>query len=88
MDISSLGAAQLSNLQARLSQEIEHLSTSHTRLRSAQQRFRECIHSIEGGVRAQKDGKNCFLLTLACINISGRRLGWGRQGGEGGEGKC
>lgn len=35
-------------------------------------------------MRAQKDGKNCFLLTLACINISGRRLGWGRQGGEGG----
>lgn len=55
VDITTLPATQLSALQARLSQEIEHLSTSHIRLRSAQQRFRECIKSIEG-VRAQQTG--------------------------------
>jgi hypothetical protein len=64
VDITTLPAPQLSTLQARLSQELEHLTTSHTRLKSAQQRFRECIKSIEGGVKGQRDGKKTTLILL------------------------
>src|SRR5436853_413106 len=46
VDILTLSAPQLSSLQSRLSQELEHLTTSYTRLRSAQARFRDCDTSF------------------------------------------
>ena len=55
VDILTLSAPQLSSLQSRLSQELEHLTTSYTRLRSAQARFRDCIASIKTGVDKQAD---------------------------------
>lgn len=55
VDILTLSAPQLSSLQSRLSQELEHLTTSYTRLRSAQARFRDCIASIKTGVNKQAD---------------------------------
>jgi prefoldin alpha subunit len=58
IDITTLSSQQLSSLQARLSQELEHLTSSHQRLRSAQSRFRDCIRSIQEGVIAQKKGTN------------------------------
>ncbi|KAK5095015.1 subunit of tubulin prefoldin [Exophiala xenobiotica] len=54
LDITTLPVQQLSQLQQRLSQELEHLSDSHARLRAAQARFRDCIRSIKDGV----EGKN------------------------------
>jgi prefoldin alpha subunit len=56
VDILTLSAAQLSSLQSRLSQELEHLTTSYTRLRSAQARFRDCINSVKTGVAGQTEG--------------------------------
>ena len=50
LDISTLPVQQLSQLQSRLSQELEHLSNSHARLRAAQSRFKDCIRSIKDGV--------------------------------------
>ena len=58
VDIVTLSAPQLSSLQSRLSQELEHLTTSYTRLRSAQARFRDCIASIKTGVDKQADRKS------------------------------
>jgi prefoldin alpha subunit len=59
VDILTLSAQQLSSLQSRLSQELEHLTTSYTRLRSAQARFRDCINSIKTGVSSQPQGTLC-----------------------------
>lgn len=56
VDILTLSAPQLSALQSRLSQELEHLTTSYTRLRSAQARFRDCINSVKTGVSGQTEG--------------------------------
>ncbi|KAK5103838.1 subunit of tubulin prefoldin [Lithohypha guttulata] len=53
LDISTLPVEQLSQLQQRLSQELEHLSNSHARLRAAQARFRDCIRSIKDGVQGK-----------------------------------
>lgn len=63
VDILTLSAPQLSSLQSRLSQELEHLTTSYTRLRSAQARFRDCIASIKTGVDKQADRTSEPLLT-------------------------
>ncbi|KAK2750341.1 subunit of tubulin prefoldin [Myotisia sp. PD_48] len=50
VDIATLTVPQLRSLQSRLSSELEHLTTSHTKLRSAQSKFRECIRSINDGI--------------------------------------
>jgi len=63
VDISTLSVQQLSALQARLSQELEHLSTSYARLRAAQSRFRDCIRSIQDGVQG-KSGETPLLIPL------------------------
>jgi hypothetical protein len=63
VDILTLSAPQLSSLQSRLSQELEHLTTSYTRLRSAQARFRDCIASIKTGVDKQADRTSAPLFT-------------------------
>lgn len=65
VDILTLSAPQLSSLQSRLSQELEHLTTSYTRLRSAQARFRDCIASIKTGVDKQADRTSTPLFTDA-----------------------
>jgi hypothetical protein len=56
VDISTLTVQQLSALQARLSQELEHLSTSYQRLRAAQARFKDCIKSVQDGVQGRSGG--------------------------------
>lgn len=57
MNINSLSVPQLRALQTRLSSELEHLTTSHTKLRAAQSKFRDCIRSInEGVVGSEKKG--------------------------------
>jgi hypothetical protein len=66
VDILTLSAPQLSSLQSRLSQELEHLTTSYTRLRSAQARFRDCIASIKTGVDKQADRTSEALFTNSC----------------------
>ncbi|EXJ94491.1 prefoldin, alpha subunit [Capronia coronata CBS 617.96] len=63
VDISTLSVQQLSALQSRLSQELEHLSTSYQRLRAAQSRFRDCIRSIQQGVQG-KSGETPLLIPL------------------------
>ncbi|KAL3449544.1 Prefoldin [Aspergillus insuetus] len=50
VNINSLSAQQLRALQTRLSTELEHLTSSHAKLRAAQSRFRDCVRSINDGV--------------------------------------
>ncbi|KLJ08848.1 prefoldin alpha subunit [Blastomyces silverae] len=50
IDLATLSAPQLRALQSRLSSELEHLTSSHTKLRNAQLKFRDCIRSINDGV--------------------------------------
>ncbi|OAL33790.1 hypothetical protein AYO20_06966 [Fonsecaea nubica] len=63
VDITTLSVQQISALQARLSQELEHLSTSYQRLRAAQSRFRDCIRSIQDGVQG-RSGDTPLLIPL------------------------
>ncbi|KAL4947701.1 Prefoldin [Aspergillus filifer] len=68
VNINSLSSQQLRALQTRLSTELEHLTTSHTKLRAAQTRFRDCVRSINDGVvgNAKKgtEGRDEILVPL------------------------
>lgn len=68
VNVSSLSVPQLRALQTRLTSELEHLTSSHTKLRAAQTKFQDCVRSINEGVigSAQKgtDGKDDILVPL------------------------
>ncbi|KAL1955789.1 hypothetical protein VTO42DRAFT_8109 [Malbranchea cinnamomea] len=56
VDITTLSVPQLRALQSRLSSELEHLTSSHAKLRTAQSKFRDCIRSINDGVANKTTG--------------------------------
>lgn len=57
VDLATLSLPQLRALQSRLTSELEHLTSSHTKLRAAQAKFRECVRSITDGVTgSEKQG--------------------------------
>ncbi|KAJ5832293.1 hypothetical protein N7474_000604 [Penicillium riverlandense] len=50
INLASLSVPQLRSLQTRLTSELEHLTSSHAKLRAAQAKFRDCVRSINDGV--------------------------------------
>ncbi|OJI97465.1 hypothetical protein ASPVEDRAFT_36878 [Aspergillus versicolor CBS 583.65] len=77
VNINSLSSQQLRALQTRLSTELEHLTSSHAKLRAAQSRFRDCVRSINDGVigSAKKgtQGKDEILVPLtSSLYVKGR----------------
>jgi len=77
VDVSTLSVQQLSALQARLSQELEHLSTSYQRLRAAQSRFRDCIRSIQDGVLGKNGGTPLLIPLTTSLYVPGTLAGAG-----------
>ncbi|CAG8290970.1 unnamed protein product, partial [Penicillium nalgiovense] len=77
INLASLSVPQLRALQTRLTSELEHLTTSHTKLRAAQAKFRDCVRSINDGVTgdAKKgtDGRDEILVPLtSSLYVKGR----------------
>ncbi|CAG8887127.1 unnamed protein product [Penicillium egyptiacum] len=77
INLASLSVPQLRALQTRLTSELEHLTTSHTKLRAAQAKFRDCVRSINDGVtgNAKKgtDGRDEILVPLtSSLYVKGR----------------
>lgn len=77
VNLASLSVPQLRALQTRLTSELEHLTTSHTKLRAAQAKFRDCVRSINDGVtgNAKKgtDGRDEILVPLtSSLYVKGR----------------
>jgi len=52
VDIGSLPVAQLSQVKKQLDDEIQHLTSSYSSLRSAQNKFKDCAASIRNGITA------------------------------------
>ncbi|KAL4872819.1 hypothetical protein BDV12DRAFT_161583 [Aspergillus spectabilis] len=77
VNIASLTVPQLRALQTRLSSELEHLTSSHAKLRAAQSRFRDCVRSINEGVigsdKKGTAGKDEILVPLtSSLYVKGR----------------
>ncbi|KAF4549501.1 Prefoldin subunit 5-like protein [Elsinoe fawcettii] len=63
VDISSLPLPQLQQIQKQLSSEVQHLTSSYSSLRTAQAKFKDCITSINTGVRAPKSSSTATSLS-------------------------
>ncbi|KAL5339823.1 Prefoldin [Aspergillus crustosus] len=80
VNIASLTAPQLRALQTRLSTELEHLTSSHAKLRAAQSRFRDCVRSINDGVigsekRGTKGKEEILVPLTSSLYVKGRLAG-------------
>lgn len=68
VDIAALTVPQLRSLQTRLNSELEHLTNSHSKLRTAQTKFKDCVSSINVGVvkddKKEGGGKDEILVPL------------------------
>lgn len=56
VDLATLSVQQLSSVKKQLDDELEHLTTSFSKLRAAQTKFRECVKSIKEGVAPYVSG--------------------------------
>ncbi|EKV17435.1 hypothetical protein PDIG_15590 [Penicillium digitatum PHI26] len=77
VNLASLSIPQLRALQTRLTSELEHLTTSHTKLRAAQAKFRDCVRSINDGVTGNEKkgtaGRDEILVPLtSSLYVKGR----------------
>ncbi|KAJ5279778.1 hypothetical protein N7478_005150 [Penicillium angulare] len=77
VNLASLSLPQLRSLQTRLTSELEHLTTSHAKLRAAQAKFRDCVNSINDGVTGSESkgttGRDEILVPLtSSLYVKGR----------------
>lgn len=59
-------------MKKQLDEELEHLTTSHTQLRAAQSKFRECLRSIAAGVSADAQGKTILVPLTSSLYVPGK----------------
>lgn len=57
VDLTTLSSQQLSQVKKQLDEEVQHLTNSYQNLRTAQQKFRDCIVSIKNGVANSVKGR-------------------------------
>ncbi|GAM87764.1 hypothetical protein ANO11243_057910 [Dothideomycetidae sp. 11243] len=62
VDITALPLSQLQQIKKQLDAEVSHLTSSYSSLRSAQAKFRDCVGSINTGVRGGTAGEKKSLL--------------------------
>jgi len=55
VDLSTLPIPQLQQIKKQLDSEVSHLTSSYSSLRLAQNKFKDCITSINTGVRSSTD---------------------------------
>ncbi|MCJ1323113.1 subunit of tubulin prefoldin [Xylographa vitiligo] len=71
VDLTSLSPQQLSSVKKRLDDELEHLTTSFTKLRAAQTKFRECLTSIREGISSRIAGKPLLVPLTTSLYVPG-----------------
>lgn len=71
VDLSTLSVQNLSAVKQQLDDELEHLTNSFAKLRSAQAKFRECIKSIEKGVSDGVQGKEILVPLTSSLYVPG-----------------
>ncbi|KAH9843416.1 putative prefoldin subunit 5 [Teratosphaeria destructans] len=72
IDLGSLSAQQLSQVKKQLDEEVQHLTNSYQNLRTAQQKFRDCIVSIKNGVAASVKDKPLLVPLTSSLYVPGR----------------
>ncbi|KAK9478339.1 Prefoldin [Lipomyces japonicus] len=71
VDLTTLSAQQLSDVKSQLEQELEHLSQSFQKLRAAQQKFKECIVTVEKTLKPENKGKATLVPLTSSLYVPG-----------------
>ncbi|KAI5808970.1 Prefoldin [Peziza echinospora] len=71
VDLSSLTVQNLTSVKQQLDEELTHLTESFQKLRTAQNRFRECINSVKTGIRPEMEGKTILIPLTASLYVPG-----------------
>ncbi|TAQ89441.1 hypothetical protein B7494_g2206 [Chlorociboria aeruginascens] len=71
VDLASLSTQQLSQIKKQLDDELEHLTNSHSQLRAAQAKFKECLRSIAGGVSEKVEGRQILVPLTTSLYVPG-----------------
>jgi len=71
VDLTSLSAQNLSSVKQQLDEELQHLTDSFTKLRTAQAKFRECVKTIQTGVSPDMEGKTILIPLTASLYVPG-----------------
>ncbi|KAI5855627.1 Prefoldin subunit-domain-containing protein [Tricharina praecox] len=71
IDLTTLPLDTLAQVKKQLDDELEHLTTSFTKLRQAQTRFKECIISVKTGVNDSCAGKTLLIPLTTSLYVPG-----------------
>ncbi|RPB25743.1 Prefoldin alpha subunit [Terfezia boudieri ATCC MYA-4762] len=71
VDLSSLSAQNLSSVKQQLDEELQHLTDSFAKLRTAQSKFQECIKTIQTGVSPDVEGKTILIPLTSSLYVPG-----------------
>ncbi|PIB01808.1 putative prefoldin subunit 5 [Cercospora beticola] len=71
IDLAQLSAQQLSQVKKQLDDEVQHLTNSYQNLRTAQQKFRDCIVSIKNGVASSAEAKPLLVPLTSSLYVPG-----------------
>lgn len=64
VDLGTLSTQQLSQVKKSIDDEVQHLTGSYQNLRTAQQKFRDCITSVKDGVvESARGAMFCTIIT-------------------------
>lgn len=66
-----MSAPQLTQLKKQLDEEIAHLTNSHTQLRAAQAKFRDCIASLQKGLDNKNENRNILVPLTSSLYVPG-----------------
>ncbi|KAF3910172.1 hypothetical protein ABW21_db0200594 [Orbilia brochopaga] len=72
VDLSSLSIQNLSAVKKQLDEELEHLTASFQKLRTAQAKFRECVKAIQNGVNPELEGKTILVPLTQSLYVPGK----------------
>ncbi|KAI6817600.1 hypothetical protein KC367_g2663 [Hortaea werneckii] len=72
IDLGALSAQQLSQVKKQLDEEVQHLTSSYQNLRTAQQKFRDCITSVKNGVAESVKDRTLLVPLTSSLYVPGQ----------------
>ncbi|KAG0641140.1 Prefoldin subunit-domain-containing protein [Tuber brumale] len=71
VDLSTLSVDNLAAVKKQLDDELEHLTTSFSKLRQAQNKFKECIATVKTGLQPRMTDKTVLVPLTTSLYVPG-----------------
>jgi prefoldin alpha subunit len=73
--LTDLPVPQLSQLKKQFDDELSNLTSSFQSLRQAQAKFKDCLLSLQKGVKAENEGRTILVPLTSSLYVPGRLEG-------------